>query len=261
MTLRETANPDSPAEVIRVAIDAWHNEFLWTSQYPDMVPSCSAKKTLRDVLPKLGAVDLEAVGWSDELKACRFYLNHFITSRLNELERKTPTLSRLRCRSRCFCRSVASDNAQSIIDPQKLFEPLLDLAGETCDDGLLSSSASRLTTGRRLAASGVLHHIWHDHHDRVAPLCLEWYKSWDQPRSNIQSVQGVKRLKAKYSVQGRQSLKAKHMRLIHNMLKIKQRLEVLDLDGDLELTTCRQDLTDDIKMMVSSLRIFKLASA
>ena len=239
----DTAFPDSPAEMIRVVYNAWFNEYLLTSQYPNIDPSLGAKTTLRNLLSKLNAVNLEAVGWSNELKACRTSLIKQLNIRLDSLERRSQTLRKHHiCRPRCFCRSDTLDNAKSIRDTER---KLLDLSTEINDGAPSKGSSSRLSIVRRRQASGALHRIWHDHHDRVALLCIEWAKLWG--RRIWEQGKFLKRL----------PMSEELMKYIDYMRENKQLLDTLDFYEDPELTTCRQVLMDDIKLMVSSLRIFK----
>lgn len=237
---------ESPAEVIRAVSNAWYNEYLSTSQYLNIAPSLSARNILRDLLHKLNAVDLEAIGWSNELKACRTSLIKQINIRLNTLERITQTLRKHHiCRPRCFCKSDASANAKPIKDQTKLFEKPLDLGSEIYDGAPIKSTSLRLDTMRRLEVSGALHRIWHDHHDRVAPLCLKWVEIWDRKVWQLGRVQNLLSMNVEYT------------KLISCMRENKQQFEMLDLDGDTELVARRQELTEDTKTMVSCLRIFK----
>ena len=244
--LQETAYPDSPAEIIRVVSDAWYNEFLLTSQYPNIVPSVSAKITLRNLLSMLGAVNLEAVGWSNEHKAWRITLIRQIHLRLKFLERKSQELRKYHtCRPRCFCKSDASDNIKSIKETGNFLKVPPYLSSNIHDGALLKSPSFRLSIERRLELSRALHRAWHDHHDRTPPLCLEWAeiwgrKIWDQGRF-------LKIL----------PMNAECFKLLISMRENKQNFETLDLDGDVELTALRQQLKEDTKSMVSSLRIFK----
>ena len=114
-SILDNAFPDSPAEMIRVILNAWFNEYLLTSQYPNIDPSLGAKTTLRNLLFKLNAVNLEAIGWNNELKACRTSLIKQLNLRLDCLERRSQTLRKHHiCRARCFCRSDTLENAKSL---------------------------------------------------------------------------------------------------------------------------------------------------
>lgn len=239
----EVAYPDSPAELIRVASDAWFNEYLLTTQYPNINPSLGAKTTLLNLLVKLKAVDIEVIGWSNELKACRACLIKQIGMRLNTLARISQTLRKHHvCRPRCFCKSDASENAKSVKDTER---KLLNLSREIHDGALKKNLSPRLITVRRVEVSGALHRIWHDHHDRVAPLCLNWATSWG--RRIWEQSRFLKRL----------PMNVELMKLIGFMRENKGHLETLHLDGDVELTARREQLIEDIKLIVSSLRIFK----
>ena len=239
----DNALPDSPAEMIKVAFNAWFNEYLLTSQYPNIDPSLGAKTTLRNLLFKLNAVNLEAIGWNNELKACRTSLITHLNLRLDTLERRSQTLRKHHiCRPRCFCRSNTMDNAKSIRDTER---KLLGLSTETHDGAPPKNSICRLSIPRGHGDSGALHRIWHDHHDRIAPLCIEWAKLWGR------------RIWGQGKFQKRLPMSVELMKYIDCMRENKELLEPLDFHGDAELTTCRQVLMDDIKLMVSSLRIFK----
>ena len=245
-SLQETPYPSSPAELISYVSDAWYNEYLLASQYPNIGPSLGAKTTLRTLLLMLNAVDLEAIGWNNELKACRTALIKQMNIRLSVVERRSQILRKHHiCRPRCFCKSDSSDNAKSIQDADKFCQKLLDLSRKTHHDAILKSPSSRLNVVQRLEVSEALHRIWHDHHDRVAPLCLEWARLWGR------------RIWEQGRFQKLLPMNAECMKLIVSMRENKQRLETLDLDGDVELTARRQQLMEDTKWMVSSMRMFK----
>ena len=245
-SLQEILYLESPAEVIRAVSDSWYNEYLSTSQYLNIAPSLSARNLLGNLLHKLNAVDLEAVGWSNELKACRTSLIKQINIRLNTLERITQTLRKHHiCRPRCFCKSDASANAKPIKNETKLSERPLDLGSETYDSAPIKSTSLRLNTVRRLEVSGVLHRIWLDHHDRVAPLCLKWAEMWDRKVWQLGRVQNLLSMIVEYT------------KFISCMRENKQQFEMLNLDGDAELAARRRELTEDTKTMVSCLCIFK----
>ena len=235
--------PDSPAEMIRVVFNAWFNEYLLTSQYPNIDPSLGAKTTLRKLLLKLNAVNLEAIGWSNELKACRISLIKQLNLRLDSLERRSQTLRKHHiCRPRCFCRSDTLNDAKSIRDTER---KLLDLSTEIHNGAPSKGPSSKLTRFRRHQASGILHRIWHDHHDRVALLCMEWAKMWGQ------------KICGQGKFQKRLPMSVELMKYIDLMRENKQVLDTLDFDEDPEFTACRQLLIDDIRLIVSGIRIFK----
>ena len=235
--------PDSPAEMIRVVLNAWFNEYLLTTQYPNIDPSLGAKTTLRNLLFKLNAVNLEAIGWSNELKACRISLTKQLNLRLDSLERRSQTLRKHHiCRPRCFCRSDTLNDAKSI---REIERKLLDLSTEIHDGTPSKGSSSRLSIVRQRQASGALHRIWHDHHDRVAPLCIEWAKMWGH------------RIRGQGKFQKRLPMSVELMKYVDCMRENKQLLDTLDFYEDPELTARRQLLMDDIRLMVSSIRIFK----
>lgn len=239
----EVAYPDSPAELMRVASDAWFDEYLLTTQDPNISPSLGAKTTLLNLLVKLNAVNIEVMGWSNELKACRACLIKQIGMRLDTLEKISQTLRKHHvCRPWRFCKSNASENAKSIRDTER---KLLNLSREVHDGALKKSLSPGIIAVRRVEVSGAMHRIWHDHHDRVAPLCLNWATLWG-PRIWEQS-RFLKRL----------SMNIELMKLVGSMRENKAHLETLHLDGDVELTARRKQLMEDIKLMVSSLRIFK----
>lgn len=244
--LQEILYLESPPEVIRAVSDAWYNEYLSTSQYLNIAPSPMARNVLENLLHKLKTVDLEAAGWSDELKACRTSLIKQMRIRINTLERITQTLRKHHiCRPRCFCKSDASANTKPIKDQTKLSEKPRDLGNETYGGAPIKSTSLRLDTVRELEVSGVLHRIWHDHYDRVAPLCLKWVDIWDRKVWQLGRVQNVMSMNVEYT------------KLISCMRENKQQFETLDLDGDTQLIACREELTEDTKTMVNSLRIFK----
>ena len=245
-SLQGTTYPSSPAELISCVSGVWYNEYLLASQYPNIGPSLGTKTTLRTLLLMLNAVDLEAIGWSNELKACRTALIKHINIRLSAVERRSQILRKHHiCRPRCFCKLDTSDNAKSIIDADKFCRKLIELSRETYHDESLKSPSPRLSGLRRLEVSEALHRIWHDHYDRVAPLCLGWAKLWGR------------RIWEQGRFQKLLPMNAECMKLIISMRKNKQHLETLDLDGDVELTARRQQLMEDTKLMVSSMRIFK----
>ena len=229
----DNAFSESPGEMLRVVFNAWFNEYLLTSRDPNMDPPLGAYKTLRNLLLKLNAVDLEATGWSNELKACRTSLIKQLNVRLASLEirRPTPRKNYLACEIRCL------DNDNSV---KEIERKLLGLSSETHDNTPPESLPLCW-----LQAPVDLHRIWHDHHDRIALLCIEWAKMFCQITWKQLEV-------------GRFcSLAMKLPEYIESMRRNKEHLETLDFYGDAELTACRQLLMDDIKMMVSSLRIFK----
>ena len=242
----DNAFPDSPAEMLSVVFNAWYNEYLLTWQCPNIAPSFGAKKTLRDLLFKLYAVNPEAIGWSNELKACRNSLVKHLKLRLGTLERESQTPRKHHaCDPRCFWKANASNNAKSIRDTER---KLLGLSTEIHDGVSPKNSSSWPSTPRGHQASGALHHIWHDQHDGVAPLCIEWAQSlgqrtWKQGKFQKRLLMSEELMEI--------------MKYIGSMRRNKELLEPLDFHGDAELTTCRQVLMDDIKLMVSSLRIFE----
>ena len=229
----DNAFQESPVEILRVVFNAWFNEYLLTSRDPNIDPPLGAYKTLRNLLLKLNAVDLEATGWSNELKACRTSLIKQLNVRLASLEirRPTPRKNYLICEIHCL------DNDNSV---KEIERKLLGLSSETH-----ASTPPESLPLRWLQAPVDLHRIWHDHHDRIALLCIEWAKSLCQITWKQLEV-------------GRFcSLAMKLPEYIESMRRNKELLETLNFYGDAELTACRQLLMDDIKMMVSSLRIFK----
>ena len=235
----DKAIPDSPADMIEVVFNAWFNEYLLTTQYPNIDPSLGVTKTLRNLLLKLNAANLEAIGWSSELKACRSSLIKQLNFRLNMLDRRSRTLRKHHfCRPRCFFGLNSMDNAKTIRDTER---KLLGFSTDTHDGAPQKNSASWPSMAKRHLAPGALHRIWHDHHDRIAPLCMEWVELW------AGMVWG----------QGKYQKNVNLMQYIDSMRRNKELLEPLDFCGDAELTACRRQLMDDIKMMVSSMRIFK----
>ena len=240
------AFPDSPAEMLCVVFNAWYNEYMLTLQCPHIAPSLGARKTLRNLLFKLYAVNLEAIGWSNELKACRNSLIRDLNLRLGTLERGSQTPRKHHtCDPRCFWKANASNNAKSIRDTER---KLLGLSTETHDGVSPKNSTSWPSIPRGHQASGALHHIWHDQHDGVAPLCIEWAQSlgqrtWKQGKFQKRLLMSEELMEL--------------MKYIGSMRRNKELLEPLDFHGDADLTACRQVLMDDIKLMVSSLRIFK----
>ena len=238
--------PDSPAEMLSVVFNAWFNEYLLTWQCPNIAPSIGAKKTLRILLSKLYAVNLDAIGWSNELKACRISLIKQLNLRLGTLRKgsQTPRKHHV-CDPRCFWRPNASNNAKSIRDIER---KLLGLSTETHDGAPPKNSTSWLSIPRGHQILGALHQIWHDHHDGVAPLCIKWAQLLGQ---------GILR-QDKFQKRPPMSVELMEVtKYIESMRRNKELLEPLDFYGDAELTACRQLLMDDIKLMVSSIRIFK----
>lgn len=234
----ENASLDSPAEMLRVVFNVWSNEYLLTSRDTNIDPPLGAYKTLRSFLLKLNAVDLEAIGWSNELKACRTSLIKQLNLRLGSLERRRPTPRRnyLICEIRCL------DNGNSVKDIER---KLLSLSSETHDSTPPKGLSTRLSTERQHQASVDLHRVWHDHHDRIAPLCIEWAKMWRQ---------GMwKKLEFRRFC----FLTMELPEYIESMRMNKQIVEPLNFYGDAELAAHRQLLMDDIKMMVSSIRMLK----
>ncbi len=176
---QETAYSHSPADVVRIASEVWYKEFLSTSQYPNICPSFSAKSILWTLLSQLESVDIEAIGWSIELKACRTCLIKQINIRLDTLDRIGQMLRKHHiCRPRCFCLSDTLDNAKAIKDAHNPLESWIDLAELYQEGASLKIPLSRPSTVRRLEISTALHRMWHEHHDKVAPLCLEWVYKW-----------------------------------------------------------------------------------
>ena len=243
---QETACSHSPADIIRTASDVWYQEFLSTSQYPNICPSLRAKHILRTLLSTLKSVDIEAVGWSLELKACRTSLIKQLNMRLNNLDRRGQMLRKHHiCRPRCFCLSDTSDNAKANKEKHNSVEPGLDLAGEHQEGALLKFPLSRLNTPRRLEISTALHRMWHNHHDEAAPLCLEWVNRWGR---DIREQGKVRKLLP---------MNVDFMNLVVLMHKNKQSFDALDLGQNMGLKNRRLQLGEDIKVMVSSLRIYK----
>ena len=229
----KNASLNSPAEMLRVTFSAWFNEYLLTSRDPNIDPPLGAYKTLRSLLLQLNAVDLEAIGWSNELKACRTSLIKQLNLRLGSLERRRPSPRKnyLICEIRCL------DNDNSV---KEIERKLLGLSTDTHD-----STPPKSLSLRRHQASVDLHRIWHDHHDRIAPLCITWAKMWRQG------------MWGKMEFRRFCFLTMELPKYIESMRKNKELLEPLNFYGDAELTACRQMLMDDIKMMVSSIRIHK----
>ena len=245
--LNETNHPESPAELLRIVSDAWYDEFVSASQFPNIAPTIDAKNTLRNLLPKLNAVDLEAVGWNNELEAYRTSLIKQIRIRLNTLELRSQTLRKHHiCRPRCFCMSDTSDKVNTIKSYTHLLETPPDPATEPHDvTPPLKSSSPGLNLVRRREVSAALHQIWHNQHETVAPLCLEWAKQWGR------------RVWEQGRTQKLFPMNTEFMKLVSCMRENMNQLERLDLDGDEALTACREGLRGDVKSMMSSLRMFK----
>ena len=232
------AFPGSPADMIKVVLNAWFNEYMLKSPHVNTLPPLSAFTTLRYLLLVLDTANIKAIGWTEELKACRACLIRQINLRLRDLEKRSQWLEKDHlCLLRCPCKLDASEKAKSIRDTER---KLLNLSKENHGGAPLKISPSQLNAWNRFEISRALHRIWHDHHDRIAPLCIEWVKVWPTGNSQWDIVKSWELI-----------------RYINSMRKNKKDLEKLDLYGDVKFTACREQLMEDIKLMVSSLRLLK----